>query len=298
MHIAITGATGMVGRALSSSLHAGGHEVVPVSRRRIPGGVLWDPEHGEIDAGGLEGVDAAVHLAGENLAAGRWSDSVKRRIWESRVRGTGILSAALASRSRLPRVLVSASAIGYYGHRHADEWLDETMPAGDDFLAHLCAAWEAAADPARAAGIRVVHPRIGLILSPDGGALARMVPPFRLGLGGRLGTGSQWMSWIAIDDVVAGLLHAITSTALAGPVNFAAPEPVRNVAFTRTLAAVLRRPAILPLPAPVLRMVFGEMADVTLLASLRVSSERLVASGFRFRFPALGGALGHLLLSA
>jgi hypothetical protein len=295
MQIAITGATGMVGRALTASLDADGHGVVPVSRREIPGGVRWDPVHGEIDAFGLEGLDAVIHLAGENLAAGRWTERRKERIWESRVRGTRVLSEALAGLARPPGVLLSVSAIGYYGAQHGDEWLDEATPAGDDFLGRLCAAWEGAADPARAAGVRVVHPRIGLILSASGGALAKMLPPFRLGLGGRLGTGHQWTSWIAIEDVVAGLRHAIAHEGLDGPVNYAAPDAVRNVEFTRTLATVLHRPAILPAPAPLLRMVFGEMADLTLLASLRVSPARLVESGFVFRFPELGGALEHLL---
>lgn len=295
MEIAITGATGLVGTALTSSLRTAGHTVVPVSRRRVPGGIVWNPERGEIDAAGLRGVDAVVHLAGENLAAGRWTIPVKQRIRESRVQGTRLLSTALASLPAPPRVLVSVSAIGYYGNRHGDEWLDETMPAGDDFLAELCHAWETAAEPARAAGIRVVHPRIGLILARDGGALAKMAPPFRLGLGGRLGTGSQWMSWIAIEDLVAGVLHAISTEAVSGPLNVVAPDPVRNVEFTRTLAAALRRPAIIPAPATLLRVLFGEMADLTLLASLRVSSQRLQQSGFAFRFPELGGALGHLL---
>lgn len=297
MHIAITGASGMVGTALSASLRAAGHRVTPISRRHTPGVVSWNPERGEIDAAGLAGVEAAVHLAGENLAAGRWTDALKERIRASRVQGTQLLSATLAGLSPAPRVLVSVSAIGYYGYQHGDEWLDETTPGGSDFLARLCADWEGAADPARAAGIRVVHPRIGLILSPNGGALAKMLPPFRLGVGGPLGSGAQWMSWLAIDDVIGGITHALDDAALAGPVNFAAPDPVRNAEFTRILASVIHRPAILPVPAPVLRLIFGEMADMTLLASLRISSSRLVGSGFTFRYPELRGALEHLLVS-
>jgi uncharacterized protein (TIGR01777 family) len=295
MQIAITGATGMVGQALAAALRASGHGVVPVSRRPISGGVRWDPARGEIDAFSLEGMDAVVHLTGENLAAGRWTAGAKRRIWESRTRSTQLLSETLAALAHPPATLLSVSAMGYYGARHGDEWLDETMPPGDDFLAKLCVAWEGAADPARAAGIRVVHPRLGMILAKDGGALAKMLPPFRLGLGGAVGSGKQWMSWIAIDDVVAGLLHAITNEAMSGPVNYVTAGPVRNVAFTRTLAKTLHRPAFLAAPAPLLRLALGEMADLTLLASLRVSPARLVESGFEFRYPELGRALEHLL---
>jgi uncharacterized protein (TIGR01777 family) len=295
MQIAITGATGMVGAALTAALRAAGHRVIPVSRRALPGGVRWHPERGEIDVEGLRGVDAAINLAGERLAAGRWTEASKVRIVSSRVLGTRLLSETLASAATPPRVLVSVSAIGYYGHLHGDEWLAETSAAGDDLLARLCLAWEAAADPARAAQIRVVHPRIGMILATEGGALAKMLPPFRLGLGGRLGTGSQWLSWIAIDDLVAGIIHAITSDSLTGPVNFVAPAPVRNAEFAATLAAQLHRPAILPMPAALLRLIFGEMAEVTLLASQRVSAAKLLAAGFTFRTPTLDGALRDLL---
>lgn len=295
MQVAITGATGMVGQALSASLYAAGHRIVPVSRRALPGGVVWNPATGTIGAAGLEGVDAVVNLAGENLAAHRWNDVTKQCVWDSRVRGTSLLGATLAALARKPEVLVSVSAIGYYGAQNGDSWLHEAMPAGTDFLARLCAAWEGAAAPARAAGIRVVHPRFGLILSPVDGALAKMLPPFRLGLGGRLGSGHQWMSWIAIDDVVAALEYAINNRELSGPVNCATAAPVRNAEFTRSLAAVLHRPAVLPVPAAMLRLIFGEMADVTLLADLRVSPAKLVESGFAFRFPELTGALEHLL---
>ena len=295
MQIAITGATGMVGTALTALLRAGGHAVVPISRRSIPGGVRWDPARGEIEAFGLEGMDAVVHLAGENLAAGRWTANAKKRIWESRTIGTGLLSETLAALAKPPATLVSVSAMGYYGAHHGDQWLDEAMPPGDDFLARLCAAWEGAAEPARMAGIRVVHPRIGLILSAEGGALAKMLPPFRLGLGGRLGSGNQWMSWIAIADLVAGLLHAVANEAIVGPVNYVTANPVRNVEFTRTLAEILHRPAFLPVPAPLLQLALGEMADLTLLADLRVSPAQLMESGFEFRFPELRGALEYLL---
>jgi uncharacterized protein len=298
MRIAITGATGMVGTALSAALGRQGHQVVTVSRRPLPGGVLWYPERGEIDAQALAGVDAAVNLAGENLAAGRWNDARKARIVSSRVEGTRLLSQTLAAAGVRPRVLVSVSAIGYYGAQHGDAMLDEASPAGDDFLARLCVQWEGAADPARDAGIRVVHPRIGLILATEDGALAKMLPPFRLGLGGTLGTGSQWMSWIAIDDLVAALVHAITNNALHGGVNVVAPLPVPNTEFTATLAAELHRPALLPMPAGVLRFIFGEMAELTLLASLRVSAAQLLASGFVFKHSTLADALRSLLRRA
>jgi uncharacterized protein (TIGR01777 family) len=295
MRIAITGATGMVGTALSTALRRAGHQVVPVSRRPLPGGVLWNPERGEIDAAALAGVDAAVNLAGESLAAGRWTEALKARIVSSRVQGTRSLSETLAAASAPPRALISVSAIGYYGACHGDALLDESSPAGADFLARLCIEWEGAADPARQAGIRVVHPRFGLILATADGALAKMLPPFRLGLGGRLGTGSQWMSWITIDDVVSVLIHAITTDTLHGAVNGAAPTPVRNTEFTAVLADALHRPALLPMPAGLLRLLFGEMADMTLLASLRVSAEKLLASGFVFTHATLDGALQSLL---
>lgn len=295
MQIAITGATGLIGSALAASLSADGHRVVPVSRRPQSGGITWDPARGVCDATALAGTDAVAHLAGENLAAGRWTEARKTRIRESRVRGTTTLATAIARMDHPPAVLVSASAVGYYGCRHGDEWLDEAAPAGDDFLARTCVAWEAAADPARRAGIRVVHPRFAMVLAAQGGALAKMLPPFRLGLGGRLGSGRQWMSWIAIADVVAGLRHAVTCAALAGPVNFAAPEPVRNAAFTRALGAALHRPALFAIPASVLGVAFGELAQATLLASQRVSPTRLAASGFAFRHPGLAGALRAVL---
>jgi uncharacterized protein len=295
MRIAITGASGMVGTALDALLRTRGHHVIPVSRRALPGGVVWNPEHDEIDAAGLEGADAVVHLAGETLS-GRWTVASKRRIWDSRILGTTLLSAALAELANPPRVLISASAIGYYGYRHGDEWLDESAPGGDDFLARLCVAWEVAADRARGAGIRVVHPRFGLVLSNHGGALARMLMPFRCGLGGHFGRGTQWISWITIDDLVAGLLHTLTTGTVSGPINFVAPDPARNIEFTRELAGALHRPSFLTLAAPVLRLAFGrEMAELTLLASQRVSAKTLIASGFTFRQPELGGALHHLL---
>jgi uncharacterized protein (TIGR01777 family) len=293
MRIAITGATGMVGRALTPMLTAEGHTVVPVSRRPIAGGIQWDPT-GPLDAAKWEGLDAVIHLAGENIADGRWTDDRKRLLRESRVGPTRRLAEALASLARPPRILLSASATGIYGDT-GERVATEATPPASDFLGELGAAWEAAAAPARDAGIRVVHPRFGIILSTDGGALAKMLPTARLGAGGPLGGGSQWMSWIALDDVLGGLRHLLADATLQGPVNLVAPGAVRNTEFAATLGAVLQRPAILPVPAFALRLLFGEMADATLLASSRVAPTALEGAGYHFRFPALEGALRHLL---
>jgi uncharacterized protein (TIGR01777 family) len=293
MRIAITGATGMVGRALTPMLTAAGHTVVPVSRRPIAGGIQWDPT-APLDSAKWTGLDAVIHLAGENIADGRWTDERKRLLRESRVGPTRRLAEMLAALPTPPRVLISASAVGLYGDT-GEQVATEATPAATDFLGALGAAWEAAAAPARDAGIRVVHPRFGIILSGDGGALAKMLPTARLGVGGPLGGGSQWMSWVALDDVVGAVYHLLANAALQGPVNVVAPTPVRNAEFAETLGAVLHRPAVLPVPAFVLRALFGEMADATLLASSRVAPTALEAAGYRFRFPTLEGALRHVL---
>lgn len=297
MRIAISGASGLVGTALAPRLAAAGHEVVRLVRRGARSGdeVSWDPASGTIDAAGLASADAVVHLAGENLAGGLWTRARKSRLRASRVDATRLLAGALAGLARRPAVLVSASAVGYYGGGNGDAWLTERDPAGDDFLGRLAADWEAASEPARAAGIRVVQARLGIALSVSGGALGKMLLPFRLGLGGVVGPGTQYLSWIAIDDLVAALEHLLGHGELAGPVNVAAPAPVTNAEFTATLGRVLRRPTVIPLPGLAVRAVFGEMGDATLLSSLRVRSERLAASGFRFRFPELEGALRHVL---
>ena len=292
--VAITGATGLVGTALGAALRARGHEVLAISRNPGPGGIRWNPSHGEIDLATLEGVDAIVHLAGENLAGSRWTAERKRLLRDSRVAITSWLAESLALLDRKPAVLIAASAIGIYGNRR-DEMLDESSAPGDDFLAELVVNWEAAADAAVQEGIRVVQPRFGIILSPDGGALARMVPPFRLGLGGPMGNGRQWMSWIAIDDIVGGIEHAIATGSLNGPVNFTSPDPVRNADFAHALGAVLHRPAVIPLPAFALRLAFGEMADVALLASQRVLPTKLLASGYVIRHTKIEAALETIL---
>jgi uncharacterized protein (TIGR01777 family) len=270
--------------------------VSPLVRRMPkPGEIGWDPEAGLLDPGDLQGIDAIIHLAGENIAT-RWTEARKTRILASRVRGTRLLSEIASRMAQPPRVMISASAVGIYGNR-GDEFLTEESQLGGahDFLVSTGQQWEAAADAARAAGIRLVHPRLGLVLSRRGGALGRMLLPFRLGLGGRLGPGSQWMSWISINDVVSALIFLMAKEEAVGPVNVTSPEPVRNREFTRTLGRVLSRPTVLPVPSSGLRLVFGEMAEAALLASTRVMPERLLGLGFRFQHPTLEPALRDVL---
>lgn len=297
LHVAVTGASGLIGSALVRGLRAEGHQVIPLVRRAAGAGEIgWDPDAGRLNPKDLEGIDAVVHLAGENVGA-RWTAGRKRRIRDSRVRGSRLVSEAIALSTKRPAVLVSASAIGIYGSR-GEEILDEESPLGDtahDFLPAVGQEWEEAADPARAAGIRVVHPRFGLVLSPKGGALGKMLLPFRLGLGGRLGGGYQWMSWISIDDAVAALLHLLGADTLIGPVNVTAPEPLQNRDFTRILGRVLSRPTPFAVPSVALRLALGEMADGTLLSSARVLPRRLLAAGFRFAHADLESALRHVL---
>jgi len=295
MHIAVTGASGLVGSALVPFLTTGGHRVTRLVRKS-PGTneVGWDLAEGIRELSRLEGVDAVVHLAGESIAAGRWTEARKAEIRRSRVQGTRRLCESLARLGRPPKALVTASAVGFYGDR-GDETLTEGSAPGGDFLARLCQEWEAATEPASRAGIRVVHLRFGMILSPAGGALKKMLLPFKLGAGGRIGSGAQYMSWITIDDAIGAIQHAITAEPLRGPVNAAAPAPVTNAEFTRILARVLLRPAVAPMPAFVARLAFGELADALLLSSQRVMPTRLQAAGYRFRFPDLEAALRHLL---
>ncbi|HEY7681108.1 MAG TPA: TIGR01777 family oxidoreductase [Gemmatimonadales bacterium] len=297
--ILMTGATGLVGRGLLCYLTAGGYRVRRLVRRQPgPDDLRWDPAGGQLESAGLQGVDAVVHLAGESIAGGRWTAAHRRRVMESRTKGTALLARALAQLPRPPRVLVSASAIGIYGD-HGQEVLTEQAPLRVEgeagFLERVAQAWEAATAPAEQAGIRVIRLRMGMVLTPAGGALEKMLPPFRAGLGGRLGNGRQYVSWIAIDDVVGSIHHAILTESITGPVNATAPEPVTNAELTATLSRVLSRPSLLPVPAAVLRAVFGTMAEELLLASTRVIPERLQASGYPFRFPAVEGALRHVL---
>jgi uncharacterized protein (TIGR01777 family) len=301
LRVAVSGASGFLGRTLLPFLTTGGHEVVRLVRGRhapghAPEEVHWDLKTGRIESGKLEGLDAVVHLAGENIGA-RWTEGRKRRIRESRSIGTRFLCEALARLRRKPKVLVTASAVGIYGNR-GDELLTEdgaTAADPSDFLVQVGREWEAATEPARAAGIRVVMTRFGPMLSPVGGLLAKMLPAFRAGLGGPLGSGSQWMSWISIDDAVGAVHHAIMTEALYGPVNTTAPQPVTNREFTAALARVLGRPALLPVPAPAVRLALGEMGRVAVLGSARALPERLIEAGYRFRHPALDGALRFVL---
>jgi len=291
--VAVSGAGGLVGSALVASLEAAGHEVVRLVRRQVAPGtreIEWDPVAGRIDAEALSGLDALVHLAGENIAAGRWNVGRKERIRSSRVEGTRLIAEALAGLDRPPRALVNASAIGFYGDR-GDEWMDEDALPGAGFLSDTCAAWERATVPAAEAGVRVVLLGIGVVLSTAGGALPRMLPTFRYGLGGRLGDGRQQMSWISLEDLVRVAEHVMFDDGLEGVFNAVAPEPVTNAEFTRILASILGRPALLPVPAVALRILLGEMGQQLLLSSTRVRPARLSRTGFRFRFPDLESAL-------
>lgn len=298
LRIAVSGATGLIGRALVPFLTTGGHTVVPMVRKRRArdNEVGWDWHLGRIEAARLEGVDAVIHLAGENVGH-RWTAERKRLIRSSRGIGTRFLSETLARLSHRPGVLISASAVGIYGNR-GDELLTEsssTLDAPADFLTEVGREWEAATEPARSAGIRVVLPRFGIVLTPAGGALGRMLPAFRLGMGGPFGSGRQLMSWIAMDDLVGALHYALMTESLRGPVNATAPQPVTNAQFAETLGHVLGRPTLVAVPAVALRLALGEMAQTTLLSGARAVPERLLASGFGFRYPELEPALRHLL---
>jgi hypothetical protein len=283
MRVLITGATGLIGNALTAALNADGHVVVRLVRRRKrePSDILWDPAAGTISVSELEDFDAVVHLAGESIAS-RWTAKRKERILRSRVDGTRLLAESLARVKQAPRVLVSASAIGYYGDR-GSETVSETSPPGSGFLAEVCQAWESATQRATENGIRVVNVRTGVVLSTRGGALKKMLLPFRLGVGGKVGSGEQYMSWISLADQIRTLIHAIRTDSLRGPINAVAPAPVTNAAFTKALGRALHRPTVLPMPAFAARLVFGEMADALLLASTRVIPQRLLASGFFFK---------------
>ncbi len=296
MRVLVSGSRGLIGSALIPTLQLAGHDVGRLVRPGTPvrpGDVTWDPDRHSID-NAAEGVDGVVHLAGEPIL-GRWTAAKKQRISASRVGGTALIATALANLTRRPRVLVCASASGYYGDR-GEELLTEESPPGSGFLAELCGAWEEAAAPARAAGIRVVHVRTGLALSAHGGLLGPLLLPFRLGLGGPIGRGRQYWSWIAIDDLVDVFRFALETNGLGGAVNAAAPNPVTNAEFSRTLGRVLRRPALLPVPPFALRLLFGrEAADEAMLSGARLVPARLLATGFRFRYPELEAALRHVL---
>jgi hypothetical protein len=296
MNILVTGASGLIGQALIPVLKTGRHHVICLVRFKPRGGeslVYWDPAGGDIDAPNLEGFDAVVHLAGEPIT-GRWNAAKKRAIRQSRVKSTRLLCETLARLASRPRVLVAASASGYYGDR-GNEVLREESEAGSSFLSQVCQEWEAATKPAAESGIRVVNLRFGFVLSPAGGGLAKMLPAFKMGVGGKIGSGRQYLSWIGIDDLVQIILFATTTEALHGPANAVAPNPVTNLEFTKTLARVLGRPAFFPMPAFAVRLAFGEMGEELLLASTRVEPAQLLSAGYQFRFIQLEGALRHLL---
>jgi uncharacterized protein (TIGR01777 family) len=295
--VVVSGASGLVGSALVPFLSSNGYRVerlVRRSPRAAEGEIAWDPLAGTVDEERLEGCDAVIHLAGENLGAGRWTVGKKATILSSRRRGTHVLCEALTRLGSPPRVLLSASAIGFYGDR-GDEELTEESPPGSGFLAEVCREWEAATVAAERAGIRVVKLRIGVVLDQSGGALARMLTPFRLGLGGPVGSGRQFLSWIALQDLLAAIQHTVFESDLAGAVNAVAPAPVRQAEFARTLGRVLRRPALLPLPSRVVRLALGEMGEALLLEGARVLPTRLLDSGFEFRTPDLESALRLIL---
>lgn len=293
MKVLLSGASGLIGSALRRHLQAAGHEVLALVRRKAehPDQISWYPQDQTLDSDKLTGIDAVVHLAGESIAGGRWSPVLKQRILESRIQSTRLLARELCRMEQPPAVMVSASAVGYYGDRGASELREDAGP-GQGFLSEVCQAWEAEAKPVEACGIRLVHARIAPVLSHHGGMLPPILLPFKLGLGGPLGPGNQFMSWIALTDIVKALEHCLLSESLSGPVNCCAPQPVINQVFTDTLARVLRRPAFLPAPAFALKLALGaEMAHELLLSSARAMPRRLQESGFGFRYPKLEDAL-------
>jgi len=297
MKILMTGSSGLIGSALVPLLASQGHQVVRLVRHQTAPGedvAVWDPDAGKLEVSALEQTDAVVNLAGENIASGRWTEERKKRIRESRVRGTRLLSETLAQLAIPPRVLVSASAVGFYGPRGDEVLTEESLP-GPDFLADVCKEWEAATEPARQKGIRVVNLRTGMALSGKGGALTAMLPAFRMGVAGKIGDGRQFVSWIAIDDLTRAISHAIAHESLSGPVNAVSPNPVRNAELTKALGKALGRPTFLAMPAFAVRLIFGEMADALLLASQRAQPRRLLDTGFTFQFPDFEAALRHVL---
>ncbi len=293
MRIVTSGASGLIGKKLCAFCTARGDRVVRLVRRAGAGDdeVAWDPARGQLDAAALDGADVVVNLSGANVADGRWSDARKRELRDSRILTTALLARTMAACANKPKLFVSASAIGWYGAR--DEVVDESAPRGQGFLAELCAEWEAAADPARAAGIPVVHPRIGIVLDPEGGALAKMLPAFRFGAGAQLGDGKAALSWITLDDVIGAIDFAIADR-LDGPINLTTPEPTTQGALATALGHALHRPVLLRVPGAILRLAVGEMAE-SVLAGARILPARLLAAGFQFAHPSLPGALDHVL---
>jgi len=296
MNILVTGSSGFVGSAVVFQLSSKGHSVKTLVRRdpKHPYEIRWNPPQSGPTPEQLQGIDAVIHLAGESIADRRWTETKKKAIKESRMLGTKILADAVSRMPVPPKVMISASAIGYYGNR-GTEVLKEDSPAGRGFLPEVCQAWEAATAPAIQKGVRVVQLRFGLILSHKGGALAKMLPPFKMGLGGVIGSGEQVMSWIALEDALGVINYALFGDAIFGAVNAVAPQTVTNAEFTKTLGRILSRPTVLPMPAFAARLAFGEMADALLLCSARVEPAYLIRSKYRFQYPDLEGALRHLL---
>jgi uncharacterized protein len=296
MKFAITGSTGLVGKKITAKLKAAGHQVVKLVRsvRNEADEFSWNPETDKIDAKAFDGVDSVIHLAGENIASKRWSSEQKMKIKQSRVKGTKLIAGTLATLDNPPRTLVSASAIGFYGNRGA-ELLTEESKTGEGFLAAVCRDWEDATRNAESKGLRVVHARLGVVLSKEGGALKMMLPPFLMGAGGPLGNGQQYMSWIDLDDAAKAFIYLATEGKVSGAVNVVAPNPETNAAFTKTLAKVIHRPAFFPVPEIGVKVLFGEMGEELLLSSNRVSATKLINCGFKFDYPDLESALSHEL---
>lgn len=296
LRVAISGSSGLLGKNLRGLLTTGGHTVYRLVRKPsvAANAIYWNPQTGDIEAEKLEGLDAVIHLAAENVSALRWTAAKKQRIYDSRIRGTRLLAETLASLKQ-PPAFISASGIAYYGDGGTTVLTEDNTPLPGGFLTHVSQDWEAAANPARKAGIRTVHLRIGVVLTPAGGAVAKMVLPFKLGLGGPLGGKAQYFSWIVLDDVLGAIYHALWAQELEGPVNLTAPNPVTLPTFAKTLARVLKRPALFPLPTPVIKAVMGEMGKEMLLTSTRVHPQRLLDTGYTFCYPELEGALRHQL---
>ena len=300
MRIAITGSTGLIGSALTEYFEKAGHSVTPILRkssgpRAKKSGIFWDISKGEIDVPGLEGHDVVINLAGATIAR-RWTKSYKEELYLSRVNSAGLLAHWITKLRRPPRVLLSASAVGFYGNNPAHKNVEESTAMGGGFLANLCHSWEMAAKPVERNGVRLLHMRFGMVLSEHGGALAKMLPIFKLGLGGRIGSGRQVISWIYLNEIPIIILYLIDSTSISGAVNFVAPEPVTNYLFTKTLGQILDRPTVVPLPAFAARMMFGEMADELLLSGAKVLPRRLQENGYQFKYPMLESALRASLL--
>jgi uncharacterized protein (TIGR01777 family) len=295
MHILITGATGLVGSFIVPHLESKGHRIRKLIRTepQSENEFFWDPEE-TVDMHSLRGLDAVIHLAGESISEGRWTPQKKARIRDSRVKGTKLLAESLAELSDRPKIMICASAMGYYGDRGA-EILAEGASPGTGFLPEVCQEWEAASNPAKEKGIRVVNLRFGLILSSKGGALKKMLPPFKMGAGGKIGSCDQYYSWIAIDDVAGVIDHALFNDSIEGPINTASPNPIPNRDFTKALGNVLRRPTLFPVPATAARLALGEMADALLLSSTRIHPEKLLATNYVFQYPELEGALYHVI---